>query len=130
MADVAVALVYPDLLGTYGDGGNARVLVQRLRWRGIDAELLTVRLGTPLPRRCDLYVLGGGEDEGPVPSLVGGAYEGTAATGDADLHAAMIADLDARLTRLELTSCCTSPATASHWPTCSRPADDLPQHLV
>jgi hypothetical protein len=45
-------------------------------------------------------VLGGGEDEGPVPSLVGGAYEGIAATGDADLHAAMIADLDARLTRL------------------------------
>ncbi len=62
MTAVTVALVYPDLLGTYGDGGNARVLVQRLRWRGIDAELLTVGLGTPLPRTCDLYVLGGGED--------------------------------------------------------------------
>ena len=62
MTGVTVALVYPDLLGTYGDGGNARVLVQRLRWRGIDAELLTVGLGTPLPRTCDLYVLGGGED--------------------------------------------------------------------
>ncbi len=62
MADVAVALVYPDLLGTYGDAGNARILVQRLRWRGIGAELVTVRLGEALPATCELYVLGGGED--------------------------------------------------------------------
>ena len=62
MADVAVALVYPDLLGTYGDGGNARILAERLRWRGIDARMVTVRLGDPLPRTCELYVLGGGED--------------------------------------------------------------------
>jgi len=62
VSGVTIALVYPDLLGTYGDGGNARVLLQRLRWRGIDAELLTVGLGTPLPRTCELYVLGGGED--------------------------------------------------------------------
>jgi CobQ-like glutamine amidotransferase family enzyme len=62
MADVAVALVYPDLLGTYGDAGNARVLVERLRWRGIGAEMVTVRLGQVLPRTCELYVVGGGED--------------------------------------------------------------------
>jgi len=62
VAAVTVALVYPDVMGTYGDGGNARVLVQRLRWRGIAAELLAVGLGTPLPRSCELYVLGGGED--------------------------------------------------------------------
>ena len=38
MADsaVSIALLYPELLGTYGDGGNAVVLAQRLRWRGID----------------------------------------------------------------------------------------------
>jgi CobQ-like glutamine amidotransferase family enzyme len=62
MTAVSVALVYPDLLGTYGDGGNARILAQRLRWRGIDAEVLTITLGTPLPDSCDIYVLGGGED--------------------------------------------------------------------
>jgi len=62
MADVAVALVYPDLLGTYGDAGNARILVERLRWRGIGAELVTVRLGQAVPSSCDVYVLGGGED--------------------------------------------------------------------
>lgn len=62
MADVAVALVYPDLLGTYGDAGNARILVERLRWRGIGAEMVTVRLGQAVPSGCELYVLGGGED--------------------------------------------------------------------
>jgi len=62
VADVAIALLYPDLLGTYGDGGNARILVERLRWRGIGAELVTVRLGDPVPRTCELYLLGGGED--------------------------------------------------------------------
>ena len=62
MADVAVCLVYPDLLGTYGDGGNTRILAQRLRWRGIAAEVVTARLGDRLPAGCDLYMLGGGED--------------------------------------------------------------------
>jgi len=62
VADVSVALVYPDLLGTYGDAGNARILIERLRWRGIGAEMVTARLGEPVPASCDLYVLGGGED--------------------------------------------------------------------
>jgi CobQ-like glutamine amidotransferase family enzyme len=62
MPDLSIALVYPALLGTYGDGGNARVLAERLRWRGIDAELVEVDLGTPIPRHADVLVLGGGED--------------------------------------------------------------------
>jgi lipid II isoglutaminyl synthase (glutamine-hydrolysing) len=37
-----VGLIYPELLGTYGDRGNAMVLVQRARWRGIPAELVEV----------------------------------------------------------------------------------------
>lgn len=60
--EVSVAVVYPDLLGTYGDGGNAVILAERLRWRGISAEVVTVPLGTALPASCDIYVLGGGED--------------------------------------------------------------------
>jgi len=59
---VTIAVVYPDLLGTYGDGGNAAILARRLEWRGVPARILQVTLGTPLPSSCDVYLLGGGED--------------------------------------------------------------------
>jgi CobQ-like glutamine amidotransferase family enzyme len=58
-----IALIYPELLGTYGDGGNAIVLRERLRWRGLSAEVVSVPAGEPIPAGCDLYLLGGGEDE-------------------------------------------------------------------
>ncbi|MDT3439699.1 MULTISPECIES: type 1 glutamine amidotransferase [unclassified Pseudofrankia] len=58
-----IALIYPELLGTYGDGGNAIVLTQRLRWRGLSAEVVSVPAGEPVPAGCDIYLLGGGEDE-------------------------------------------------------------------
>jgi CobQ-like glutamine amidotransferase family enzyme len=57
-----IGLVFPELLGTYGDGGNAVVLAQRLRWRGLEAEVVRIAATEPLPRDCDIYVLGGGED--------------------------------------------------------------------
>ena len=59
---VTIALLFPSLLGTYGDGGNAVVLRKRLAWRGIAAEIVTVEAGQAVPDSCDLYVLGGGED--------------------------------------------------------------------
>jgi len=59
---VRIALLYPELLGTYGDRGNARVLLQRLTWRGVPAELIEAPWGVPAPESCDIYVLGGGED--------------------------------------------------------------------
>jgi CobQ-like glutamine amidotransferase family enzyme len=59
---VRIALLYPELLGTYGDRGNARVLLQRLTWRGVPAELIEAPWGEPAPASCDIYVLGGGED--------------------------------------------------------------------
>lgn len=59
---ISVALVYPDLLGTYGDSGNAAILAQRLRWRGHEARVLTVRSADVVPASCELYVIGGGED--------------------------------------------------------------------
>jgi len=58
-----VGLVYPELLGTYGDRGNAIVLVQRARWRGIPAELVEVAADEPMPASLDIYLLGGGEDD-------------------------------------------------------------------
>ncbi len=58
-----VGFVYPELLGTYGDRGNAVVLVQRARWRGIPAELVEVSASDPIPGSLDVYLLGGGEDD-------------------------------------------------------------------
>src|SRR6478672_6527857 len=58
---VSIALLYPELLGTYGDGGNALVLAKRLEWRGVAVEGVTIEAGRPVPETCDLYVLGGGE---------------------------------------------------------------------
>ncbi|OBA69174.1 glutamine amidotransferase [Mycobacterium sp. 1554424.7] len=64
MADstVRIGLVLPDVMGTYGDGGNALVLRQRLRLRGIDAEIVEITLADPVPESLDLYTLGGAED--------------------------------------------------------------------
>jgi len=59
---VRIGLLYPALLGTYGDGGNATVLAQRLRWRGESAEIVRVEIDDEVPEQLDLYVLGGGED--------------------------------------------------------------------
>ena len=53
---------YPDLLGTYGDGGNGLVLARRAAWRGIDVELVQAHSGRAAARPAELYCLGGGED--------------------------------------------------------------------
>ena len=52
---VRVGLVYPELLGTYGDRGNALVLAQRCAWRGIPAEVVEIAAGDPIvaARRLD-----------------------------------------------------------------------------
>ncbi|MEZ0363657.1 type 1 glutamine amidotransferase [Mycobacterium sp. pUA109] len=63
MADpVRIGLVLPDVMGTYGDGGNAVVLRQRLRLRGLAAEIVEITLDDPVPDSLDLYTLGGAED--------------------------------------------------------------------
>lgn len=61
-SDVRIGLVFPELLGTYGDVGNATVLARRLEWRGIEAEIVQIGIEDVLPRSCDIYVLGGAED--------------------------------------------------------------------
>lgn len=57
-----IGLVLPDVMGTYGDGGNAVVLRQRLLLRGIPAEIVEITLADPVPDSLDLYTLGGAED--------------------------------------------------------------------
>ena len=56
-----VAVVYPDLLGTYGDGGNGLILARRAEWRGVEVVLTQAPSDAALPE-ADIYCLGGGED--------------------------------------------------------------------
>ncbi|MGZ4759358.1 MAG: glutamine amidotransferase, partial [Acidimicrobiales bacterium] len=66
---VGIGLVRPDLLGTYGDSGNATVLAQRLRWRGVAAEIVSIGPGDPVPAHVRVIVIGGGEDQSQVVVL-------------------------------------------------------------
>ena len=61
-SSVTIGLLLPDVLGTYSDSGNATVLEQRLRWRGIPAEVARCTADRSPPSGCEIYVLGGGED--------------------------------------------------------------------
>ncbi|HBX80395.1 MAG: glutamine amidotransferase [Propionibacteriaceae bacterium] len=69
MKPVEIVLVYQSLLGIYGDQGNAKILVNRLKWRGIDAKLTSVEPGDALPADAALYLLGGGEDAAQVSAV-------------------------------------------------------------
>lgn len=59
---VRIGLVLPDVMGTYGDGGNALVLSRRLQMRGYDSEIVEIGLSDPVPDSLDIYTLGGAED--------------------------------------------------------------------
>ncbi|MDR1393634.1 MAG: glutamine amidotransferase [Bifidobacteriaceae bacterium] len=63
---VGIVHLYPTLMGTYGDGGNVRLLVRRLAVRGLGATVITVNPGDAVPELADLYVIGGGEDVSQV----------------------------------------------------------------
>ncbi|QMV86326.1 glutamine amidotransferase [Corynebacterium hindlerae] len=63
---ITIGLILPDVLGTYGDDGNALVLRQRARMRGIDASIQRILLGQPVPSDLDVYCLGGGEDTAQI----------------------------------------------------------------
>ena len=88
---VRIGLVLPDVMGTYGDGGNSVVLRQRLRLRGFDAEIIEITLSDPVPSGLDLYTLGGAEDYAqrlatkhlnPLPRLARGGRPRCAGVGD------------------------------------------------
>jgi CobQ-like glutamine amidotransferase family enzyme/UDP-N-acetylmuramyl tripeptide synthase len=80
-----VVVVHPDLLGTYGDGGNGLVLADRAAWRNIPVELVLAPSDVALPAGGDVYLLGGGEDGPQVQSaerlrdgVLAGAVDGGA----------------------------------------------------
>lgn len=68
-SEIGIVLVYPELLGTYGDRGNALALVRRAQGRSLGARVVEVSLGEPLPRSGDIYLLGGSEDAAQVLAL-------------------------------------------------------------
>ncbi|MDO4909562.1 MAG: glutamine amidotransferase [Corynebacterium sp.] len=65
-SQLTIGLILPDVLSTYGDDGNALVLRQRARMRGISAEILPLPLGTEIPEDLDIYTMGGGEDTAQI----------------------------------------------------------------
>ena len=66
MPNLTIGLVLPDVLGTYGDDGNALVLRERARRRGINADIRRIMLNDEVPADCDVYTLGGGEDSAQI----------------------------------------------------------------
>lgn len=61
---IVIAHLYPELLNLYGDKGNIACLEQRLRWRGIDVEVVEVLAGEePDFTGYDIVLLGGGSDK-------------------------------------------------------------------
>ena len=64
-----IVLVSPELLGTYGDRGNALALAWRARARGIEARTVEVGVGEHLPRSGDVYLIGGSEDAAQLLAL-------------------------------------------------------------
>lgn len=64
MSDTSLRLVwiYPDLLSTYGDQGNALVVERRAQQRGLDVQRFDVRSDEHIPTSADIYLIGGGED--------------------------------------------------------------------
>ena len=66
MDNIRIGLVLPDVLGTYGDDGNALVLRGRARMRGMTADIVPIKLGEPVPDDLSCYTIGGGEDAAQV----------------------------------------------------------------
>ncbi len=61
--------IHNELLGTYGDRGNAHVLKFRAAQRKIKARITDISYLDPIPKSGDIYLLGGAEDAAQLLSL-------------------------------------------------------------
>ncbi|GAC1327856.1 MAG: type 1 glutamine amidotransferase [Mycobacteriales bacterium] len=122
---VRIGLLYPELLGTYGDSGNARVLAQRLLRRGLAAQIVSVESREPVPTGCDVYLLGGAEDAAQrhvARALAdGGVFAGVVDRGAAVL--AVCAGLQVLGESFEVSDGTTMPGAGVLDLTTRRPAD-------
>ena len=108
-----IGVLMPEVLGTYGDSGNALILAERARRRGIDAEVVHVGLTEEIPESLDIYTLGGGEDT--AQALAADKFRGTSGLARA---------LDAGRPLLAI---CASLQVLGHWYEDARGARVRPQ---
>ena len=69
-----IAHLHPESMAIYGDIGNVRTLLNRARWRGVDAEVVGIEAGPCDLSGVDLLVMGGGQDvdqDRVFPDVVG-----------------------------------------------------------
>ncbi len=60
---VTIGHLFPDLLNLYGDRGNIAALTCRMRWRGLQAEVVEVQKDDSVDLgKFDIVFLGGGSD--------------------------------------------------------------------
>jgi CobQ-like glutamine amidotransferase family enzyme len=59
---LTIVAVYPAVLGTYGDAGNAAVLSARAKQHGLAPQVLVIEPFAPVPATGDIYLLGGSDD--------------------------------------------------------------------
>lgn len=65
MTTLTIAHLYPEQMNIYGDRGNILALVQRCRWRGIEARVEAIKPAQSVDwTRYDLAFFGGGQDSG------------------------------------------------------------------
>ena len=69
MKRIEIVVIHPELMGTYGDGGNAEVLAHRARLAGVEAVVRPVLHTEVLPDDADIYCIGGGEDVAQIASV-------------------------------------------------------------
>jgi CobQ-like glutamine amidotransferase family enzyme len=60
---LTVGWLYGTKMNIYGDRGNVLALAQRARWRGIEAVVVEVGIGDPIPPEVDVFFFGGGQDQ-------------------------------------------------------------------
>jgi len=64
-----IVRIHNELLGTYGDQGNADVLAFRAKARFVEARVLDVSYLDVMPTDGDIYLMGGAEDAAQLLSL-------------------------------------------------------------
>ena len=79
-----IVRIHNELLGTYGDRGNADVLAYRAGLAGISTTIIDVSYRDLIPHDGDIYLLGGAEDAAQILScaaLSSGALHGAVEKG-------------------------------------------------
>lgn len=64
--DYKIGWLYPSKMNIYGDRGNVIALQMRAIWRGLNATVVTIDIGDPVPADIDTFFFGGGQDQQQV----------------------------------------------------------------